>query len=227
MSIRKFATLLAVLVVLSCTGCASKKFCKQYFSYGGLMTGFGVKQPVSQGWRYDPGTFAKPEAAFLSKNGHVYVKTYGKLESNDTNAPYILKLPVRKHAEAVRRFYDEHNGTKGIRTVLLSRSEIHRGATWWDRAKKNQEKELPVEMVENKKGILSLPRTQQIVFNPPSEFAYEQVTPIYVEDRYWIWFNATTKSNSRLWLRLFLPFTYAFDVITSPIQIPFTYATRG
>ncbi|MHC4741440.1 MAG: hypothetical protein ACYS8Z_05990 [Planctomycetota bacterium] len=225
MSIKKSATLLALLGILSCTGCASKKFCKQYFSYGGLTTGC-LKQHVGKGWRYDPGTFDKPEAAFLSKNGNVYVKTYGKLESDDTNATYILKLPVRKHAEAVRRFYNEHNRMSGMLTLRLSRSQIHRGATWWDRARKNQVKELPVESVENKKEILSLTRTQQIVFEPSSDFAYEQGTPIYGEDGHWIWFKATTKTNSRWWLRLFIPFTYAFDVITSPIQIPICYATR-
>ena len=191
------------------------------------MTDSCIQQPISKSWRYDRGTFAKPEAAFLSKDGNVYVKAYGKMKSDDKNATYILELPVRKRAEIVRRFYDKHNHISGMHTMLLSRSQLHKDATWWDKAKKNQDKELPVEIVENKKGVVSLTRTQQIVFNPPSNFAYEQVTPIYGEDRYWIWFNATTKTNSRGWLKLFLPFTYAFDVITSPIQIPILYANRG
>lgn len=94
------ATLILLIGISVCAGCASHSHSKSYFSKGGLATD-ALHDHIQDSLQIDRGAFSEPEAAFLTEEGRAYVKTHGKLASASTNATCILELPVKKRMRVV------------------------------------------------------------------------------------------------------------------------------
>ena len=179
-----------------------------------------VRDVIRTSKQTDRGHFNEPDAAFLAKNGKVYVRTYGKLRSDETNHTYVLEIPASKRAEVVSDFHRKHNHVSGMHTIRLTHRQLHKSGRYWDRAKKRRVEDLLVTSVADRNEMPALDMKHQIIFRPPSLFAYCRETPIYGGQGYWITFNAAPQTYKKRWLRIFIPITYLFDVVTSPVQIP-------
>jgi hypothetical protein len=187
--------------------------------HGGVATIFLRYEIVGQSKRINEAHFVRADEAVSTKDGCVYIRATGRLSFDSTNnVTYVVELPVEERKREYREFEAEHGYVYGMQIQRLPSGNLHRGQRYWDKISKKSISHISIQTVHDRSEIERV--DQQVYFQAePSQFTYTEEEAIYGKDIYWMRFNPSPRVITKPGPLIFIPITYAFDLITIPFQV--------